>query len=135
VPAQNGWKRLQTPNFELLGNTGDRDLRMVGERLELFRDAMALLFAKAARQADARTRVLVFRSHRAYDPFKPLYQGKPAALGGYFLGGEDVNHITLTVENPDANFQVIQHEYVHLLMAESLGATPPWVSEGLAEYY
>jgi tetratricopeptide (TPR) repeat protein len=135
VPAQKGWKRLQTPNFEVLGNTGDRDLRMVGERLELFRDAMGLLFASAARQADARTRVLVFRNHKAYDPFKPQYEGKPAALGGYFLGGEDVNHITLTVENRDANFQVIQHEYVHLLMADSLGSTPAWVSEGIAEYY
>ena len=135
VPAQKGWKRLQTPNFEVLGNTGDRDLRMVAERLELFRDAMGLLFANAARPADARTRVLVFRNHKAYDPFKPQYEGKPAAVGGYFLSGEDVNHITLTVENRDANFQVIQHEYVHLLMADSLGSTPAWVSEGIAEYY
>ena len=135
VPAQKGWKRLQTPNFEVLGNTGDRDLRMVAERLELFRDAMGLLFANADRQADARTRVLVFRNHKTYDPFKPQYEGKPAALGGYFVGGEDVNHITLTVENRDANFQVIQHEYVHLLMADSLGSTPAWVSEGIAEYY
>jgi tetratricopeptide (TPR) repeat protein len=134
-PAQNGWKRLQTPNFEILGNVGDRDLRMVGERFELFRDAMGLLLPKLSRHATTRTRVLVFRNHRAYDPFKPVYEGKPAAVGGYFLGGEDVNHITLTVENRDANFQVIQHEYVHLMMAEGLRSMPPWVSEGFAEYY
>ncbi len=134
-PAQSGWKRLQTPNFEVLGNTGDRDLRMVGERLEMFREAMQVLFSSAGTPADIRTRVLVFRNHRSFDPFKPQYQGKPAAVGGYFMGGEDLNHILLTVENRDGNFQVIQHEYVHLLMADSLGTLPPWVSEGIAEFY
>ncbi|HTU99649.1 MAG TPA: DUF1570 domain-containing protein [Luteitalea sp.] len=135
VAAQKGWKRLQTPNFEILGNPGDRDLRMVAERLELFREAMGLLVPNALRPSDARIRVLVFRNHKAYDPFKPLWQGKPAALGGYFLNGDDVAHITLTVENRDGNFQIIQHEYVHLMMADSLGTLPPWVSEGIAEYY
>lgn len=133
VAPQKNWKRLQTPNFELLGNTGDGDLRAVADRLEQFRDAMALLFT-SLRPSTNRIRVLVFRNHRAYDPFKPRYEGKPANVGGYFLDGEDVSHITLTVENRDENFGVIYHEYTHLLMAD-VGSVPVWVSEGLAEYY
>jgi tetratricopeptide (TPR) repeat protein len=135
VAPQKGWKQLQTPNFEILGNAGDRDLRMVAERLEMFREAMGALFANVSVPADTRIRVLVFRNHKTYDPFKPLYEGKPAALGGYFMGGDDVNHITLTVENRDANFELIQHEYVHLLTSGSVGSLPTWVSEGIAEYY
>jgi tetratricopeptide (TPR) repeat protein len=135
INSQKGWKQLQTPNFEILGNAGDRDLRMVAERLEMFREAMAALFPTMSAPSDTRIRVLVFRNHKTYDPFKPLYEGKPAAIGGYFLGGDDINHISLTVENRDDNFELIQHEYVHLLTAGSVGTLPPWVSEGIAEYY
>lgn len=135
VPAQTVWKRLETPNFELLGNTGERDLRQVAERLEQFRAAMGLLFSGVKQDAAVRTRVLVFRNHKTYDPYKPLYNGKPASLGGYFVGGQDVAHITLTVENLDDNMGVVYHEYVHLLMADAIGHTPLWVGEGLAEYY
>lgn len=134
VAPQKNWKRLQTPNFHLLGNASDGDMRDVAERLEQFRDAMALLFTKL-KPATNRPRVLVFRNHRSYDPFKPQYDGKPASVGGYFLRGQDVDTITLTVENRDDNFGVIYHEYVHLLMADSIGTLPIWVSEGLAEYY
>lgn len=135
VPQQTTWKRLDTPNFEVLGNTGDGPLREVAERLEQFRGAMGLLFPNVKEDAASRPRVFVFRNHKTYNPYKPLYNGKPAALGGYFLRGPDLNHITLTVENLDDNVEVIYHEYVHLMMADAIGAVPAWISEGLAEYY
>jgi tetratricopeptide (TPR) repeat protein len=70
-------------------------------------------------------------------PFKPLYNGKPASVAGYFQSGDDVNYITLTSEKyGDENpYAVIFHEYSHVIVNNNLGDPPVWFNEGLAEYY
>ena len=56
---------------------------------------------------------------------RQLERGGP--LAGYFQPGEDVNYITLTTEkaSDDQPFRTIFHEYVHLLVANTMGATVP----------
>ena len=79
------------------------------------------------------TTVIVFKSDSSYKPFKVNPN-----VAGYFQPGEDVNYITLTTEkaSDDQPFRIIFHEYVHLLVANTMGATVPlWFNEGLAEYY
>ncbi|HVQ38677.1 MAG TPA: tetratricopeptide repeat protein, partial [Pyrinomonadaceae bacterium] len=52
--------------------------------------------------------------------------------------GPDVNYITLTTESLGAeqsSFNIIFHEYTHLLIKATSGNVPVWFNEGLAEYY
>src|SRR4029453_1634083 len=73
---RKGWLRLQTPNFLLIGDVGARDLRQVAGRLEQFRDALGILLPKATMTTATPTTVIVFKSHKSYEPVKPIYQGK-----------------------------------------------------------
>lgn len=137
VAAKDSWDSVRSKNFYLVGNASDKEIRKVATRLEQFRDVFSRLFPKAVTVSPIPVTVVVFKSDSSYKPFKPLYQGKPSNVAGYFQPGEDVNYITLTTEHGTENpFSTIFHEYVHLLVNNTLRVPPPiWFNEGLAEYY
>jgi tetratricopeptide (TPR) repeat protein len=136
--AKDTWTSVRSKNFILIGNASEKDIRQVATRLEQFRDAFSRLFTGANFTSPVPTTVIVFKSDSAYKPFKPVFDGKIDDVAGYFQPGEDVNYITLTSEKrAEDPFAVIYHEYVHQLVANTLGrgSVPPWFNEGLAEYY
>jgi len=135
IQPRKGWIRLQAPNFLLLGDVSARDLRQVAERLEQFREALGVALPNAILTTPAPTTVLVFETHKSYEPLKPRYQGKTRDLAGFFQAGEAVNYVTLTLEGGLDNLGTIYHEYVHLLVNNNVGDLPLWLNEGLAEYY
>jgi len=138
APAKDTWTSVRSKNFFLIGNASEKDIRQVATRLEQFRDAFSRLFAGASFNSPVPTTVVVFKSDSSYKPFKPVVDGKVDDVAGYFQPGEDVNYITLTSERrAEDPFAVIYHEYVHQLVANTLGrgGVPPWFNEGLAEYY
>lgn len=130
--AADKWTAVQSKHFLLVGNATENQIRDVAENLELFRTAYGKFF-KPQETATADTTVIVFKSDASFRPHKPLYQGKPANIAGYFQGGEDKNLIVLSadIETP----RVIYHEYVHKLMSDNLASLPPWFQEGFAECF
>jgi tetratricopeptide (TPR) repeat protein len=136
--AKDAWTGVRSQNFYLVGNASEKEIRQVATRLEQFRDVFKRLFPQVNFNSPVPTTVVVFKNDASYKPFKPVADGKTVAVGGYFQPGEDVNYITLTAERgSDDTYSVIYHEYVHLLVNNSLGKTavPAWFNEGLAEYY
>jgi tetratricopeptide (TPR) repeat protein len=131
-----GWNQLRSANFYVIGDAGAGQLRQVAERLEQFRETLGILFPKAIQGATTPTTVIVFRTQHTYDPYKPLYKGKAKDLTGYFLPGPAVNYITLTTEDGiEVLGQVVYHEFVHLLVNNTVRSIPLWFNEGIAEYY
>jgi tetratricopeptide (TPR) repeat protein len=138
VAAKDTWTSVRSQNFSLVGNASEKEIRQVATRLEQFRHVFTRLIPNANFKTPVPTTVVVFKSDGAYKPFKPVVNGKPLEVAGYFQSGEDVNYITLTTERRAENpYSTIYHEYTHLLVNNTLGkgAVPPWFNEGLAEYY
>lgn len=135
VKPQKKWLAMRTPGFSLLGDVGERDLRRVAQRLEQFREALGILLPRAVQAGSAPTTVLVFRSHRNFEPFKPMYGDRVKDIAGFFLPGRTVNYITLTTQGGLGNVSIVYHEYLHLLVSNTLGDVPTWLDEGLAEFY
>jgi tetratricopeptide (TPR) repeat protein len=134
--AKETWTRTQSKNFLIVGNASERQMREVATRLEQFREAFAHLFPAARFASPVPTTVIVFKSDSSYAPFKPLYQGRPAEVAGYFQPGRDVNYITLNAERlADDSYNTIFHEYVHLMIDSNMRGVPTWFNEGVAEYY
>jgi FimV-like protein len=130
--APERWTSVQSKNFFLIGNAGDKDIRQVAQRLEQFREVATRLFTNDNVHTPVPTKVIVFRNDNAYRPFKTN-----ATTSGYFQAGLDVNYITLKVETSSGTdpLSVIFHEYTHLLVNNSKAKVPTWFNEGLAEYY
>ena len=132
APAKDTWTSVRSKNFFLIGNASEKEIRQVATRLEQFRDVFTRLFSKLKFSSPVPTTVIVFKSDSSYKPFKTNPN-----LAGYFQPGQDVNYITLTTEDHNGDpFDVIFHEYTHLLLENTLGRNIPiWFNEGLAEYY
>ena len=131
--AKDTWTSVRSQNFFLVGNASEKEIRQLATRLEQFRDAFARLFKRVRLNDSVPTTVVVFKNANAYKPFNP------GGNAGYFQPGEDVNYITLTAERRPGEenpFGTIFHEYMHLLVKNNVSPnTPPWLNEGLAEFY
>ncbi|HEX8843039.1 MAG TPA: tetratricopeptide repeat protein [Pyrinomonadaceae bacterium] len=131
------WTSVQSKNFLLVGNAGEREIRKVAARLEQFREAFMHLLPVEHFDSTVPMTVMVFRTDDAYRPFEPLYQGRPAGVAGFFLSSQEVDYITLSVDSKHVRspYALAFHEYVHLLVRNSFRNAPVWFNEGLAEYY
>src|SRR5688572_13185080 len=131
--AKDPWISVRSRNFFLIGDAGEKDIRLVATKLEQFRDVFSRILGGMKISSPVPTTVIVFKNDKSYKPFKI-----GADVPAYFQPGEDVNYITLTREQIGADedkFRLIFHEYVHLLIDNTIVKTPAWYNEGLAEYY
>jgi tetratricopeptide (TPR) repeat protein len=136
--AAEKWLYARTENFEMFSTETEKKSRRILTELEQFR-ANFLVSLPPRRAREPRTTVVLFSSDRQFNPYKPLYNGKPKAVAGYCVSGQDEVVIALTTDL-DADLEmepseVIYHEYVHLLMRARGVVAPLWFNEGMAELY
>ncbi|HEY6805767.1 MAG TPA: tetratricopeptide repeat protein [Pyrinomonadaceae bacterium] len=132
VFARDTWVSVRSQHLFVIGNGSEKDIRQVTIQLEQFREVVSQLFDNAPGDSPVPTTVIVFKDDASYGPFKSSENN-----AGYFQPGQDVNYITLSTESrgEQDQFNIIFHEYTHLLVNNSMGKTPAWFNEGLAEFY
>ena len=135
APATAEWRRLDSPNFVVVGDVGAGTLRDIASRFEGFRETLARVLSDRVTATAVPTVVVVFPSDRGFTPFKPKYQGKPIEVSGLFVGGQDVNYIAILTDSGEEGMRVVFHEYAHLIISNVARNVPSWLNEGLAEYY
>lgn len=133
--AERTWRRLVTPNFEVIGDVGERQLRNTARELELFCEAFKQVFPNARITPPTPTTVVVFSSNKAFEPFAPLYEDKPRQVGGYYTASGDRAFILLNDLPRQQAYPLVFHELTHLVQHNTLASAPVWFTEGLAEYY
>jgi ankyrin repeat protein len=135
VAAKDKWIKVRTKNFNIVSNADEAKARQLGLKLEQFRAVLGKIL-NLTNDASIPVSVLLFKSDDSFKPFKPLYNGKPANIAGYFQAGEDENTIALSVSNSDQRpLHTIFHEYTHLLTSQGRYEYPLWLNEGIAEFY
>ena len=133
--AKDKWINLTTKNFNIISNADEDDTKKLALKLEQFHYVFSKLFNLPAVRPIPTT-VMVFKSDGSFKPYKPLYNGKPANLAGYFQSGQDENLIAMDISaNQEHPMSLIYHEYTHLLTSVTPRPWPAWVKEGLAELY
>jgi hypothetical protein len=136
APGYAEWRRIDTPNFVVIGEVGARSLHDVAVRFEGFRETLSRVLTERATATPVPTVVIVFPSDRAFTPFKPVFEGKPVgSISGLFVGRNDINYIAVVPDSGPDGFRVVFHEYAHLVVANVIPNVPTWLGEGFAEYY
>jgi tetratricopeptide (TPR) repeat protein len=134
--TRDQWRSVRTNNLFVIGNADPEKLRQVAAWLEFFHSAFARLVSRNVLDASVPTTVILFRDEASFTPFKPLYQGRPANVAGFFQPGEDVNYIAISLDPGERDpFSTAFHEYVHLHLRDNVPGAPLWLNEGLAEFY
>lgn len=137
VFAKDKWVSVQSEHFTLIGDVSNETLQNVGFKLEQFRSGFAVLFPTMKLDDFTPIKVFVFKSHKSFKPFKPIYEGKLREnIVGYLLKDETANYIALTTDKSGIGlYELIYHEYVHFIVEKNYLNPPVWFSEGLAEVY
>ena len=134
--TRDTWRSVRTNNLLVIGNADPEKLRQVAVWLEFFHSAFGRLVSRNVLDASVPTTVVVFRDDASFIPFKPLYQGRPGNIAGFFQPGNDVNYIAMSLDPRLKDpYSVAFHEYVHLHMQDNVPRAPIWLNEGLAEFY
>ncbi|HEV2837389.1 MAG TPA: tetratricopeptide repeat protein, partial [Pyrinomonadaceae bacterium] len=134
--TRDTWRSVRTNNLFVIGNADPEKLRQVAVWLEFFHSAFGRLVSRNVLDSSAPTTVVIFRDDASFVPFKPLYQGRPANLAGFFQPGDDVNYIAMSLDPRLKDpYEVAFHEYVHLHLRDNVPGIPLWLNEGLAEFY
>jgi hypothetical protein len=135
APLQSQWRRLDSPNFIVVGEVGAGELRDIAVRFEGFRETLGRVLGEQVTSTAVPTVVLVFKSDASFTPFKRKYQGKVVRMSGVFVPRRDVNHIAMVSDGDVEDVRIIFHEYAHLLISNTGRRIPAWLNEGFAEYY
>lgn len=134
--TRDSWRSVSTNNLFVIGNAEPEKLRQVAVWLQFFHSAFGRLVSRNVVDGSVPTTVIVFRDDASFIPFKPLYQGRPLNLAGFFQPGEDVNYIAMSLDARERDpYSVAFHEYVHLHLRDNVPQAPVWLNEGLAEFY
>src|SRR4249920_874101 len=88
APCTAEWRRLDSPNFTVVGDVSARELRDMAVKFEGFREALSRAISERATAAAVPTIIIVFPNEKAFAPFKPTYQGKRRTdVAGFFAPG------------------------------------------------
>ena len=130
--AQSQWRRIDTPNFVVIGDVSAGELREVGASFEGFRDALGRIINERVTATIVPAVIVVFSTEHVFSPFRPMYAGRRVEVDGLFMPSRDMNYILL---RSGTGLRLLFHEYTHLLVRNAGFNVPVWLSEGLAEFY
>jgi len=133
-PEKDGWIEVRTPNFTLYGASREGSMREIAGGLEQLRAVLGRLTSWEL-STPVPVQVYVFRGEKGFEPYKPLFDGKPADLSGFFLARDDGNFIAVDGSSREDPGKRLDHEYVHFLVNNNFPDAPLWLNEGLAEVY
>ena len=121
---------MQSPHFDIYSETSDDSTRAILGRFEQLRAFFEQPgWSASSAPPSSRVRVILFASAQDYEPYRirstaDAYSVEAGEQDYIVMAGGDVK-----------SFRVAAHEYAHLVMRASGGKLPPWLQEGLAEFY
>jgi tetratricopeptide (TPR) repeat protein len=131
----DSWIELRAPHFTILSDAGERRAREVAADLERLRSAIAEINPKIGLNSPVPTSIYVFSGPSSFKEYRPLYDGKPKDVAGYFTSRPHGNYVTIDADPRMDSTRVVHHEYVHYLLDHNFPGLPLWLNEGLAELY
>jgi tetratricopeptide (TPR) repeat protein len=115
-------------------DAGDKKGREVGLRFEQMRGVFGTLLRRAKINIPVPLQIIAFRSHSEIEKYSGLFKGKPVEVAGFFQAGQDRNFIAIDLSDNNP-YEVVFHEYAHMLLNANYPRTQVWFDEGFAEYF
>ncbi len=124
---------VRSDHFTVITDAGEKNGRHVADLFEQMRAAFGVVFVRTKINQPIPLLIIAFRNTKELRQYSPIYKGKTVELAGFFQPGDDKNFIMVDMSQED-NWQIVFHEYAHLLLNGNFPQTAPWFDEGFAEY-
>jgi Tfp pilus assembly protein PilF len=136
LPAAAGeaqWVEVRSEHFTVITDSGEKDGRRIIDRFEQMRVAFGLLFGRPGINQPVPLTIVAFRNTKEFRQYCPIFQGKVVQLGGFFQQADDEDFIAVDMSQEE-NWEIVFHEYAHVLLNSNFQSTAPWFDEGFAEF-
>ena len=122
------WRVTRSEHFEIYAQSSDQRARAM---LLWFEQLRAFFQQQSGQTAGSSppVRVVVFASEREYQPYRLR-----STADAYYVRAGSQDYIVMGTDDP-ARFGLAAHEYAHLVLRASAAQLPPWLKEGLAEFF
>ncbi len=132
------WIEVRSEHFVVNTNSNEKQARKIAGQFERMRSMFHAEFPKLPIDPPSPVIVLAIRDEkdfRSLEPAEYLKKGQ-LQLGGLFLRAPDKNYVLMRIDaEGDHPYEVVYHEYTHLLLAKDAEWLPLWLNEGLAQFY
>jgi len=138
APAANRWTEIRSPHFIVLTNSSEKNGRHIANQLEQMRSVFHAIFPTGTSDDDVPLTVFALKDKKSFQALEPTaYLAKDQLeLAGYFQRSTERNYILLRLDAQGEHpFAIVYHEYTHYMLRKSENWLPPWLDEGLAEFY
>ncbi len=131
------WVEVRSPHFTVVSNGGEKLARRVVEHFEEIRAAFQKTLNKIRVDPGQRIIILAAKNENTLKALLPEFwevkgHTHPA---GIFVPGEEKHYVALRLDAEGDNpYEVLYHEYVHLLLRLNFRSLPVWLDEGYAEF-
>jgi tetratricopeptide (TPR) repeat protein len=126
--AQATWITVQNPDFQVYSAANQRETRDALNQLERVRGFyIQMMGAPPAKPLPIN--IVIFGNEKDYIPYR-----SNSFSAAHYTRSADRDFIVIG-KLGEQSAQVASHEYTHLVMAHAGYALPPWLNEGLAEFF
>lgn len=132
------WVEVRSPNFTVISNAGEKEVRKVADQFEQIREVFQNAFPKM--RVDLGKPVIIF-AVKNEDSMKSLLPAFWETKGhmhpaGLYQPGEEKHFVVVrtNIEGPNP-YEIVYHEYTHALMNINFRDLPLWLNEGIAEFF
>jgi Flp pilus assembly protein TadD len=122
------WITMQNENFRVYSTASERATREVLNQFERVRGFFTQ-FTGVAPDRSVPISVVVFGSEKEYQPYR-----LNAYATAYYSSYSDRDFIVVG-QLGEQSSQIATHEYTHLVFEHAGFSLPPWLNEGLADFY
>ncbi len=126
APAAD-WKKFRSEHFEIFTRESSGNARQVLQHLEQVRAAYQVLTQSKIQRA-ARGRVVLLKNKAEYQRYAP------SLSDAFYLNARSRDYIVLYLSDTPTT-RVLNHEYFHLFSRHAEFQFPPWLEEGMADFF
>ena len=135
--APGAWVELRSPNFVVVSNAGEERARRVAQDFERVRAVVQRALPQMRVDPRQPIAILAVKDEQSLRELLPqFWERNGPRPTGVFRRGPHVHHIAIRVDTSRGErYRRVFHEYFHLLTSLNLPWVPPWLDEGLSEFW
>jgi tetratricopeptide (TPR) repeat protein len=136
--AKDVWVEVRSPHFVVSSNGGEKQARHVAQQFEEIRGVFQSAFSKLRVDPGKPILILAAKNENTMKALLPGYWEQKGHVqpAGIYIPGEEKHYVALRLDSEEENpFHTLYHEYTHALIHLNFAGLPPWLDEGLAEFY
>jgi Tfp pilus assembly protein PilF len=132
------WGEVRSPHFIVAGDTGDKKDRHIAQQFEQLRAAFHSYFPAFHVDLGQPIVIVAVKNEEEMKDWLPQnWEGKSHfSPSGVYVSTPERDFVIFRIDPVGEDpYHTLCHEYAHALLHLNFRALPPWLSEGLAEFF